>query len=48
MQNMMDENQFDVDDPMDDLNRPVRLPFIKKGTLLYQFIYFEDSYLLLF
>ncbi|XP_025415691.1 uncharacterized protein LOC112687281 [Sipha flava] len=33
MQNMMDENQFDVDDPMDDLNRPVRLPFIKKDRM---------------
>lgn len=42
---MMDNNQIDVDDPMDDLNGPVRLPFFKKGILLYQFIYIEDSYL---
>lgn len=33
MQNMIDNNQIDVDDPMDDLHGPVRLPFLKKGTL---------------
>jgi len=29
---MLENNQFDVDDPMDEPHRPVRLPFIRKGT----------------
>lgn len=29
-----ENNQFDVDDPMDDAHGPVRLPLLKKGTHL--------------
>lgn len=29
---MFENNQFDMDDPMDEVHGPVRLPFLKKGT----------------
>lgn len=29
---MFENNQFDIDDPMDEVHGPVRLPFLKKGT----------------
>lgn len=50
MQIMMDNDQIDIDDPMDDLYGPVRLPFFKKGTLLYHFFTLNIViyYLLLF
>jgi len=29
---MLENPEFDVDDPIDDLHGPVRLPFLRKGT----------------
>lgn len=28
---LSENNQFDIDDPMDGFHGPVRLPFLKKG-----------------
>jgi len=29
---MLENNQFDMDDPMDEPHGPVRLPYFRKGT----------------
>lgn len=31
---MLENNQFDMDDPMNDIHGPIRLPFLKKGIFI--------------
>lgn len=38
---MLENNQFDMDDPMNDIHRPVRLPLFKKGIYLFVSIYLK-------
>jgi len=38
---MLENNQFDVDDPMDEPHRPVRLPFFRKSTNKFTNIYLQ-------
>lgn len=37
---ILENNQLDVDDPMDDFHGPVRLPQLKRGTYNVKFIIF--------
>lgn len=41
---MFENNQFDMDDPMDEVHGPVRLPFLKKGTHKFNDIFLQLSY----
>lgn len=45
---MTENNLFDVDDPVDSLHGPIRLPFFKKGVRLVINIYYKLIYLQLF
>lgn len=40
---MFDHNQLDVDDPMDNIHGPVRLPFFKKGFKKLLFFVFGKN-----
>jgi len=35
---MLENTQFDVDDPMDEPHGPVRLPFFRKGTQICTYV----------
>lgn len=41
---MLENNQFDVDDPVHNVHGPIRLPFFKKGMLLFTYIYKLSNY----
>lgn len=38
---MIENAQFDIDDPIDEPHGPIRLPFFKKGTKKWTNIYLE-------